>query len=50
MQPSEPSLLDQEKMAEERARAAVLDDPGVRAAFEAFPDAELESYAQTKGT
>ena len=46
-EPSEPSLLDQEKMAEERARAAVLDDPGVRAALEAFPDAELESF--TKG-
>ena len=48
-EPSEPSLLDQEKMSEERARAAVLDDPGVRAAFEAFPDATLESYASTKG-
>ena len=40
----EPSLLDQEKMAEERVRAEVLADPNVRAAMEAFPDAELESY------
>ena len=41
----EPSLLDQEKMAEERVRADVLADPNVRAAMEAFPDAELESYS-----
>jgi len=40
----EPSLLDQEKMAEERVRAEVLADPNVRAAMDAFPDAELESY------
>ena len=40
----EPSLLDQEKMAEERVRADVLADPNVRAAMDAFPDAELESY------
>ena len=44
----EPSLLDQEKMAEERVRSEVLADPAVRAAFEAFPDATLESFA-TKG-
>ena len=44
----EPSLLDQEKMAEERVRADVLADPAVRAAFEAFPDASLESFS-TKG-
>ena len=41
----EPSLLDQEKMAEERVRSEVLADPAVRAAFEAFPDATLESFA-----
>jgi DNA polymerase-3 subunit gamma/tau len=40
----EPSLLDQEKMAEERVRAEVLADPNVRAVMDAFPDAELESY------
>jgi len=45
----EPSLLDQEKIAEERVRSEVLADPAVRAAFEAFPDAALESFS-TKGT
>ena len=44
----EPSLLDQEKMAEERVRSDVLADPAVRAALEAFPDAALESFS-TKG-
>ena len=46
---AEPSLLEQEKMAEERVRSEVLHDPAVKAAFEAFPDAELESYSLTKG-
>jgi len=41
----EPSLLDQEKMAEERVRADVLADPNVRAVMDAFPDAELESHS-----
>ena len=45
---AEPSLLDQEKMAEERVRADVLADPNVRAVMDAFPGAELESYS-TKG-
>jgi DNA polymerase III subunit gamma/tau len=45
----EPSLLDQEKMAEERVRAEVLDDPNVRAVMDAFPDAELESHS-TRGS
>jgi DNA polymerase-3 subunit gamma/tau len=44
----EPSLLDQEKMAEERVRADVLADPNVRAVIDAFPDAELESFS-TRG-
>jgi len=44
----EPSLLDQEKMAEERVRADVLADPNVRAVMDAFPDSELESFS-TKG-
>jgi DNA polymerase-3 subunit gamma/tau len=48
-EPGEPSLLDQEKMAEERVRADVLADPSVRAAFEAFPDATLETFTVTKG-
>jgi DNA polymerase-3 subunit gamma/tau len=41
----EPSLLEQEKMAEERVRADVLADPNVRAVMDAFPDAELESFS-----
>ena len=45
---SEPSLLDQEKIAEERVRSDVLADPNVRAVMDAFPDAELESYS-TRG-
>ena len=40
----EPSLLDQEKAEAERLRQAVLDAPLVKAAFEAFPDAELAAY------
>jgi DNA polymerase-3 subunit gamma/tau len=43
-----PSLLEQEKIAEERVRADVLADPGVAAVLEAFPDGSLESFA-TKG-
>jgi DNA polymerase-3 subunit gamma/tau len=46
---AEPSLLDQEKMAEEQVRAEVLHDPSVRAALDAFPEAELESFSLTKG-
>jgi len=44
----EPSLLDQEKIAEERVRADVLADSNVRAVMEAFPDSELESFS-TRG-
>ncbi len=47
-EPGEPSLLDQEKIAEERARSEVLADPNVRAVMDAFPGAELETYS--KGT
>jgi DNA polymerase-3 subunit gamma/tau len=39
----EPSLQQQERIAEEQVRAAVLDEPNVRALIEAFPDATLES-------
>ena len=46
---AEPSLLEQEKMAEEQVRAEVLQDEGVKAALETFPEAELESYSLTKG-
>lgn len=45
----EPSLLDQEKMAEERVRADVLADPNVRAVMDAFPDSELESFTSRGG-
>jgi DNA polymerase-3 subunit gamma/tau len=45
----EPSLLDQEKIAEERVRADVLADPNVRAVLESIPDAELESFS-SKGS
>ena len=45
----EPSLLDQEKIAEERVRADVLADPNVQAVMDAFPDAALESFDGTRG-
>jgi len=38
-----PSLQQQEVMAEERMRAAVLEEPNVRALLDEFPDATLES-------
>jgi DNA polymerase-3 subunit gamma/tau len=41
---AEPSLLDQEKGEAERLRADVLETPIVKAAFEAFPDAELAGF------
>ncbi|MEO7365183.1 MAG: DNA polymerase III subunit gamma/tau, partial [Sphingomicrobium sp.] len=41
---AQPSLLDQEKMVEERVRADVLAEPNVRAVLEAFPEASLESF------
>ncbi|WP_324807948.1 DNA polymerase III subunit gamma/tau [Sphingomonas sp. LY29] len=41
-----PSLQQQEIMAEEQARAAVMQDPNVRALLDAFPDATLESIDQ----
>ena len=46
---AQPSLLEQEKMAEEQVRSEVLQDPVVQAAIDAFPDAELESFSITKG-
>ena len=42
---AEPSLLEQEKMAEEQVRSEVLQDPAVRAVLDAFPEAELESHS-----
>ena len=43
-EPAAPSLLDQEKEAAERLRQEVLDAPLVKAAFEAFPEAELAGF------
>src|SRR5438309_890719 len=45
----EPSLLDQEKIAEERVRSDVLADPNVRAVMDAFPGSELETFS-TRGS
>ncbi|TFI59300.1 DNA polymerase III subunit gamma/tau [Sphingomonas parva] len=42
--PAEPTLLEQEKMAAEQERQDVLDSPLIKAAFEAFPGAELTGY------
>jgi DNA polymerase-3 subunit gamma/tau len=42
-QGGEPSLQQQELIAEETMRAAVLDEPNVRAVLESFPDANLDS-------
>ena len=39
-----PTLLEQEKAEAERLRQSVLDSPLVKAAFEAFPDAELTAF------
>ena len=43
--PAEPSLLDQERAQEDARRDAVLATPVVKAAFDAFAGAELESYS-----
>jgi DNA polymerase-3 subunit gamma/tau len=44
----EPSLHQQDEMAEEKIRAEVLGEPMVRAVLDVFPDAELENYGATK--
>ncbi len=44
----EPSLHEQTRMAEERERAAVLEEPAMKALLAAFPDATLETLT-TKG-
>lgn len=41
-----PSLQQQEQMAEERMRADVLEEPNIKALFEEFPDASLETIDQ----
>ena len=42
---AEASLAQQDKMAEERARDAILREPSVAAVLSAFPDAILESVS-----
>jgi DNA polymerase-3 subunit gamma/tau len=42
--PAQPSLREQELADADRLRREVLDAPIVRAAFEAFPEAELAGY------
>jgi DNA polymerase-3 subunit gamma/tau len=46
---AQPSLRDAEAMAERQVRTDVLADPSVQAVFDAFPDAELESFTILKG-
>jgi len=41
---AQPSLLQQEQTREDHARARILATPLVKAAFDAFPDAELVDY------
>jgi len=44
-----PSLHQQEAMAEDAARAAVMAEPSVRALLEAFPDATYLSHQRKEG-
>ena len=41
---AEPSLLDQDRQRDNEARDAILADPVIKAAFDAFPDAELIDF------
>ena len=43
-QSAAPSLLDQDRQRENEARDAILADPVIKAAFDAFPDAELIDF------
>ena len=45
---AQSSLLQQEQAEEEAAKQAILDTPLIKAAFEAFPEAELVSYGPTE--
>ncbi|MEM8694640.1 MAG: DNA polymerase III subunit gamma/tau [Pseudomonadota bacterium] len=49
-EPGEPTLLEQEQAAASAEREAVLQSPMVKAAFEAFPDAELIDYKLVQGS
>ena len=46
---AEPSLRDRQQDAEQAERRSVLESPVVKAAFEAFPDAELLDYRLADG-
>ena len=46
---AQPSLRETEKAAEQDEREAVMNSPMVKAAFEAFPEAELIDYKLGKG-
>ena len=43
-EPGAPTLNEAGKAADEAAKQAILDSPMIKAALEAFPDAELESW------
>ena len=43
-QPGAPTLAERERAAEDAAKQAILDSPMIKAAMEAFPQAELESW------
>ena len=43
-EPGEPSLREQDIAAKKAEEQAVLETPLVKAAFEAFPDAELSGF------
>ncbi|MFN3944003.1 MAG: DNA polymerase III subunit gamma/tau [Allosphingosinicella sp.] len=45
-EPAAPSLLDQERDAAEQVRLSVLESPLVKAAFDAFPEAELAGFTR----
>ena len=45
---AEPTLLQQERAAEQQVRAQVLDSPLLQAAMDAFPGAELAGYTMNE--
>jgi DNA polymerase-3 subunit gamma/tau len=49
-QGGEPSLQQQEQIAEASMRSSVLDEPNVRAVLENFPEASLDSFGPAQAT
>jgi len=47
-EPGAPTMAEADRAAEAAARQAILDTPIVRAALDAFPDAELESWTNQR--